>query len=210
MNIKNMNTKIKKRILSILVIIICSFFTISAVIAVTNFFARQKHESIKLVNGAPIFEVNRISGNNYDKYLIPTTMPNVNPERYVYTISIDHQAILRKNGFDINIPLYLKINTWYDTHGTFKTPEEYFVLELKTNSQIHNETNRPQMNLNSDGTGTIPISIKVQQTSFIFVNNPKLTLVLDYELVDKDGNALSGCTQTIKNTIININTNINE
>ncbi|AGL91002.1 hypothetical protein [Candidatus Phytoplasma australiense] len=43
--------------------------------------------------------------------------------------------------------------------------------------------------------------IKLEQNNFVEAPNPNLTLVLDYELVDKDGNAFSGGSTTIENKI---------
>ncbi|MDV3155253.1 MAG: hypothetical protein Q8770_02330 [Sweet potato little leaf phytoplasma] len=196
----------KNKILTILTIIIWGFFMIGSVIAIKNYFHRRKQETIKLMNknDAPLFEVNRINDHNEDKILIPIPMPNLNPSKYTHNVTINHQATLNKNGFDIDVPLFLKITTKYDTENTFSHPDRYFNLEIKSNNTIHDETQRPRMVLNDEGIGKINIQISLQQHQFISVQNPILNLILDYELVDKNGNALGGGTQTITNPIANI------
>ncbi|WP_318749406.1 hypothetical protein [Candidatus Phytoplasma stylosanthis] len=147
-----MHFQTKNKILTIFTIIICAFLTIGGIWALRNYFSQQKKEKIKLMNenDALIFEVKRIDGNNEDKILIPIPMPNLNPSKYIHTITINHQATLTKNGFDINVPLFLKITTNYDTENTFSNPDQYFNLEIKNNGVIYDDTKRLPMVLNSE------------------------------------------------------------
>lgn len=78
-------------------------------------------------------------------------MPNLNPNKYHHTMTINHQAILKANGIDISVPLYLRIKPKYDTHNTFSNPETFFNLEVKNNNTIYDETKRQQMIFNKDG-----------------------------------------------------------
>ncbi|MDV3143188.1 MAG: hypothetical protein Q8764_01285 [Pigeon pea little leaf phytoplasma] len=198
-----MHFQTKNKILTIFTIIICAFLTIGGIRALRNYFSQQKKETIKLMNenDAPIFEVKRIDGNNEDKILIPIPMPNLNPSKYIHTITINHQAILKKNGFDINVPLFLKITTNYDTENTFAHPEQYFNLEIKNNGINYDDTKRLPMVLNNKD-GHLDIQIKLEQKQFINHKDPCLNLIIDYELVDQDGNNWSGGSQTIENKII--------
>ncbi|AGL90531.1 hypothetical protein [Candidatus Phytoplasma australiense] len=200
------NNKTKNKIIIVLSILMCSFFAISSVMAINNYFSRQKQEKIKLMseNNAPLFEVNKISGNNEDKTLIPLPMPNLNPNKYHHTITINHQAVLNLNGFDSDIGLYLKITPKYDTHNTFSNPETLFNLEIKTNNIIYDDTKRQQLIYKPNGKGNTNIQIKLEQNNFVKATNPLLTLVLDYELVDSNGNAFSGSGTTIENKIKNL------
>ncbi|CAM11744.1 Conserved hypothetical protein [Candidatus Phytoplasma australiense] len=171
--------------------------------AINNYFAHQRQEKIKLMskNDAPLFEVNRIRGNNEDKTLIPLPMPNLNPNKCHHVVTINHQAVINANGFDVSVPLYLKITPKYDTHNTFFNSETLFNLEIKNNNTLYDDTKRQQMVINENGKGVINVQIKLEQNDFVEVTNPLLTLVLDYELVDKDGNALSGSGTTVENKI---------
>ncbi|CAM11673.1 Conserved hypothetical protein [Candidatus Phytoplasma australiense] len=171
--------------------------------AINNYFSRQKQEKIKLMseNDALLFEVNRISGNNEDKTLIPLPLPNLNPNKHHHVVTINHQALLNAKGLDVSVPLYLKITPKYETHNTFSNPETLFNLEVKNNNTIYDDTKRQQMVIDKDGKGNINIQIKLEQNDFVKATNPLLTLVLDYELVDKDGNTLGGGGQTIENKI---------
>ncbi|AGL89993.1 hypothetical protein [Candidatus Phytoplasma australiense] len=200
------NNKTKNKIITVLTFLICSFFAISSIVAINNYFSRQKQEKIKLMseNDAPLFEVNRISGNNEDKTLIPLPLPNLNPNKYHHVVTINHQVLLNSNGLDVSVPLYLKITPKYDTHNTFSNPETLFNLEVKNNNTTYDNTKRQQMVINNDGRGNINIQIKLEQNNFIQTKNPNLTLILNYELVDKDGNALSGGSSTIENKIKNL------
>ncbi|MDV3140207.1 MAG: hypothetical protein Q8751_00740 [Candidatus Phytoplasma australasiaticum] len=198
-----MYVQTKNKILTIFTIIICAFLTIGGIRALHNYFSQQKKETIKLMNenDAPIFEVKRIDGNNEDKILIPLSSPNLNPDKYQHLITINHQATLTKNGFDINVPLFLKITTNYDTKNTFANPDQYFNLEIKNNGVNYDDTKRLPMVLTSDD-GHLDIQIKLEQKQFINHKDPFLNLIIDYELVDQDGNAWSGGSQTIANKII--------
>ncbi|MGL9687655.1 MAG: hypothetical protein ACQBVK_02600 [Candidatus Phytoplasma sp. TWB_XP] len=200
------NNQNKTKIIIVLSILICSFFAISSIVAVNNYFSRQRQEKIKLMSkrDAPLFEVNKISGNNEDKILIPLLMPNLNPNKYHHVVTINHQVLLNTNGFAVSVPLYLKITPKYDTHNTFSNPETLFNLEIKNNNTIYDDTKRQQMVINQNGKGDINVQIKLEQNDFVTAINPNLTLVLDYELVDKDGNAFSGSATTVENKITNL------
>ncbi|MDV3192441.1 MAG: hypothetical protein Q8840_00420 [Sweet potato little leaf phytoplasma] len=50
--------------------------------------------------------------------------------------------------------------------------------------------------------GHLDIQIKLEQKQFINHKDPCLNLIIDYELVDQDGNNWSGGSQTIENKII--------
>ncbi|GLH61238.1 MULTISPECIES: hypothetical protein [16SrI (Aster yellows group)] len=203
---KKTNQNQNNKIIIVLTILICSCFAISSCVALNNYFSRQRQENIKLMskNDAPLFEVNRVSGNNEDKTLIPLPMPNLNPNKFHHTVTINHQAILKTNGFDISVPLYLKITPKYDTHNTFLNPEPLFNLEVKNNNTLYDDTNRKQMVIDNDGKCNINIQIKLEQNDFVQATNPQLTLVLDYELVDKNGNTFNGSGTTLKNKITNL------
>ncbi|MDO8057639.1 hypothetical protein, partial [Candidatus Phytoplasma gossypii] len=173
-----MKTQNKNKILTILVIFLCTFLTISALSAFTNYFFRSRKEKIKLLreSDSPCFEVNRIDGNNEDKILLPLTIPNLNSDKYHHLITINHQAILNKKGMDINVPLYLKMTTQYDTENTFSHPETYFNLAIKNNGKNYDDTKRPLMIFNNEGIGKTDIQIQLEQREIIKAKNPQLTL----------------------------------
>ncbi|MDO8030351.1 hypothetical protein OC709_02440 ['Planchonia careya' phytoplasma] len=198
-----MQNQTKNKFLTIFTIIICVFLTMGGIMAIRNYFTYQRKETIKLMHehNVPFFEVNRIDGDNEDKILIPVNFPNFNPDKYQHLITIKHQAVLKRNGFDINT-LYLKITTKYDTKDTFLQPEVYFNLEIKNNGVIYDDTKYLPMVLNNEDIGYIDIQIKLEQKQFIPQKHPRLNLIFDYELVDQNGNALSGGSQTIENKII--------
>ncbi|TVY12273.1 hypothetical protein [Candidatus Phytoplasma pini] len=202
-----MRTQIKNKVKIIFLIIICSFFTISSIHAITKYFTSQRTEQIKLMNENefPVFNVARTGGNNNDKTLIPLSIPNFNKQKYDHAIIINHKATLNSNGMDLSTtPLLLKVAFKYDTHSTFNDPEKYFLVGSEVDNNSYDETKRPQMKLDSSGVGTLKIEIKVQQKDFITAKNPKLDLICDYELVDSNGKAYGAGSQTIKNAITNI------
>ncbi|WP_017192990.1 hypothetical protein [Italian clover phyllody phytoplasma] len=152
----------------------------------------------------PLFNVERVGGNNEDKAIIPLPLPNLNPTKYAHTISFDHKATLNSNGMDINTPLYLKLKMTYDTHNTFANPSNFFLHEVKVNNATYNDTKRPQMIFNKKGLGQLNIQISIEQKEIITNKNPQLELICDYELVDSQGTAYSGSSQTIENKITNL------
>ncbi|MDW3617558.1 MAG: hypothetical protein QFY14_00395 [Candidatus Phytoplasma pruni] len=194
----NKKTKNQNKILTIITSIITLFFVAASIYAIANYFSKQKKEQIKIATEIPLFDVVRTGGNNEDKSIIPLSLPNLNPTKYAHTVSFDHEAILNNNGMDIDTPLYLKITIIYDTHNTFNNPSNFFSHEVKVNNSTYDDTKRPQMTL-TDGKGAFQVRINLEQKEIINTQNPQLTLICDYKLVDKDGNSFGGGTQTVEN-----------
>jgi hypothetical protein len=205
-----MKVQNKNKIQMIFLIIVCLFFTIASIHAITNYFTKQKKEKIKLMNSSniPIFTVERTAGNNADKTLIPMPMPNLDQQKYDHLITFDHEATLNLNGMVTSKPLFLKLKTIFDTNNTFVNPEKYFnlgvnILDNNNQKNPYDDTSRPQMKINN-GIGKIKIQMNIEQKDFITTNNnPQLDLICNYELVDAQGNSYSGGSQTITNTITN-------
>ncbi|WP_017193033.1 hypothetical protein [Italian clover phyllody phytoplasma] len=197
----NKNTKTQNKILTIITTIIALFFVATSIYAITNYFFKQKKEQIKIATKIPLFDVVRTGGNNEDKAIIPLLLPNLNPTKYAHTISFDHKATLNSDGMDINVPLYLKISTKYDTQQTFINPEKYLNVGLKVDNNDYDDTKRPQIRLNDKGIGSLNIQISIEQKEIITNKNPQLELICDYELVDKNGNAFGGGTRTVETKI---------
>lgn len=200
----NKNIKNKNKILTIITIIIAIFFTTTSIFALTNYFSKQRKEKIQLMNNLPFFTIEWTGGNNEDKTLLPIPIPNLNEQKYNYLITIEHEATLNSNGMDINVPLYLKISTKYDTLQTFTNPEKYLNVGLKVDNNDYDDTKRPQIRLNDKGIGSLKIQISIEQKEIITNKNPQLELICDYELVDSQGTAYSGSSQTIENKITNL------
>ncbi|WP_017191822.1 hypothetical protein [Poinsettia branch-inducing phytoplasma] len=196
----NTNNKNKNTLLTIIAAIIALFFVAASIYAIANYFFKQKKEQIKIATEIPLFDVVRTGGNNEDKAIIPLPLPNLNPTKYAHTVSFDHEAILNDNGMDIDTPLYLKLKITYDTHNTFNNPSNFFPHEVKVNNSTYDDTKRPQMIL-KDGKGALQVRINLEQKEIINTKNPQLTLICDYELVDKDGNSFGGGTQTVETKI---------
>ncbi|MDC9032165.1 hypothetical protein [Columbia Basin potato purple top phytoplasma] len=190
----------KNKIFTTLVVLISVFFTIASLYALKNYFAQQKKEKIQLMNNCPSFNVERTGGNNEDKTLLPIPIPNLNVQKYHHLITVEHEATLNSNGMELTTPLYLKISTRYDTQETFNNSEKYFNLSLKVNNQEYEDTKRPLMIL-ENGVGTMKIQISIEQKEIIKEKDPQLALICDYELVDTQGKAFSGGSQTIENKI---------
>ncbi|MDV3174859.1 MAG: hypothetical protein Q8831_02335 ['Bonamia sp.' little leaf phytoplasma] len=67
----------------------------------------------------------------------------------------------------------------------FLTLKAYFNLEIKNNGGFYDNTKRfCQWFLNSEDVGYLDIQIQVKQKQFINQKDPRLNLILDYELVD--------------------------
>lgn len=195
-----MKIQTKNKIFTTLVVFISLFFTIASLYALKNIFSQQKKEKIQLMNNCPSFTIERTRGNNEDKTLLPIPIPNLNQQKYQHLITVEHKTTLNTNGLEITAPLYLKISPCYDTQTTFDHPEKYFNLSLKINNQEYEDTKRPLMIL-ENGVGTIKIQISIEQKEIIEEKNPQLELIFDYELVDAQGKAFSGGSQTIENKI---------
>ncbi|QYC30736.1 hypothetical protein HGD80_02715 [Paulownia witches'-broom phytoplasma] len=196
----------KNKIFTILVVFISLFFTIVSITALQNYFARQRKEKISLLDKFPLFNVERTKGNNENKILIPLPIPNFKPSKYQHLIEMEHKAVLNTNGVEMD-PLYLKITSSYDTKTTFENPTNFFNLSMKVNNNEYDESQRPLMAL-KEGNGTITIQIGIEQKEIIKKTidgkKPELDLIFDYELVDSQGKAFSGGSQTIKNKITNL------
>ncbi|QKX95569.1 hypothetical protein [Candidatus Phytoplasma asteris] len=199
----NKNTKIqnKNKTLTIITIFIVIFFATASIFALTNYFSKQRKEKIQLMTDIPLFNVERVGGNNEDKTLLPILIPNLNQQKYNHLITIEHKATLNSNGMDINVPLYLKISTKYDTLQTFTNTDKYLNVGLKVDNNDYDDTKRPQMIFNEKGLGQLNIQINIEQKEIINTNNPQLELICDYELVDAQGKSFSSGSQTIKNKI---------
>ncbi|WP_341266675.1 hypothetical protein [Candidatus Phytoplasma fraxini] len=200
----NKNIKNKNKILTIITIIIAIFFTTASIFALTNYFSKQRKEKIQLMNNLPFFAIERTGGNNEDKTLLPIPIPNLNEQKYNHLITIEHEATLNSNGMDINVPLYLKISTKYDTLQTFTNPEKYLNVGLKVDNNDYDDTKRPQIILDSNSLGKLNIQISIEQKEIITNKNPQLELICDYELVDSQGKAYGSGSQTIENKITNL------
>ncbi|ABC65329.1 conserved hypothetical protein [Aster yellows witches'-broom phytoplasma AYWB] len=200
----NKNIKNKNKILTIITIIIAIFFTTASIFALTNYFSKQRKEKIQLMNNLPFFTIERTGGNNEDKTLLPIPIPNLNEQKYNHLITIEHEATLNSNGMDINVPLYLKISTKYDTLQTFTNPEKYLNIGLKVDNNDYDDTKRPQIILDSNSLGKLNIQISIEQKEIITNKNPQLELIVDYELVDFQGKAYGSGSQTIENKISNL------
>ncbi len=196
-----MKIKNKNKILIIITSIIVIFFTTLSIYALTNYFTKQRKEKIQLMNDLPLFNIERVGGNNENKTLLPIPIPNLNQQKYNHLITIEHEATLNSNGMDISNPLYLKITPKYDTNQTFTNPEKYFNLGLKVNNHDYDDTKRPQMILKENGLGMLNIQINLEQKEIINTKNPQLELIVDYELVDSQGKAYGVGSQTIENKI---------
>ncbi|GLH60556.1 hypothetical protein HGD80_03450 [Paulownia witches'-broom phytoplasma] len=196
------NTK-KKTIITTLTIFICLFFTISSVLAVANYYAKQKKENIKLFdkNNFPCFTVEKTDGNNDNKTLLPLPIPNFNQVKYSYLITVDHEATFKSNGMEITTPLYLKTKLTYNTKNTFNNPAEIFNTSLKINNNEYDDAKRPQMVLDADGNGKLKIKFGIEQREIIDAAKPTLDVILDYELVDSQGKSFGGGSQTIQQKI---------
>ncbi|WP_373402952.1 hypothetical protein [Candidatus Phytoplasma solani] len=202
MNNKKQKIQTKNKLLIILVIFICSLFVLGSLVAITNYFSKRKTEPIQLANEIPIFEVERTGGNNAEKTLLPIPIPNLNKNKYAHLITIDHKAIFNPNGIELGDPLYLKIATRYDTHNTFAKPEQFFNLSIKVAGVEYNDATRPKMTEKGETKETQRnIKISIEQRDLITNKNPKLNLIIDYELVDAQGNGFGGGSQTIENKI---------
>ncbi|QKX95082.1 MAG: putative secreted protein, SAP09-like [Rapeseed phyllody phytoplasma] len=199
-----MKIQTKNKIFTTLVVLISLFFTIASIYALTNYFSKQRKEKIQLMNNLPFFTIERTGGNNEDKTLLPIPIPNLNEQKYNHLITIEHEATLNSDGMDINVPLYLKISTKYDTQQTFINPEKYLNVGLKVDNNDYDDTKRPQIRLNDKGIGSLNIQISIEQKEIITNKNPQLELICDYELVDSKGTAYSGGSQTIENKITNL------
>ncbi|RMI88699.1 hypothetical protein [Candidatus Phytoplasma solani] len=205
---KNKKQKIqtKNKIFTTLVVFICSLFVLGSLVAITNYFSKRKTEPIQLANEIPTFEVERTGGNNTEKTLLPIPIPNLNKNKYAHLITIDHKAIFYPNGIELGEPLYLKIATRYDTHNTFAKPEQFFNLSIKVAGVEYNDATRPKMAEKGKIDPThfyfCNIKISIEQRDLITNKNPKLDLIIDYELVDAQGNGFGGGSQTIENKIV--------
>ncbi|WP_373403112.1 hypothetical protein [Candidatus Phytoplasma solani] len=195
-----MKIQTKNKIFTTLVVFICSLVVLGSLVAITNYFSKRKTEPIQLANEIPIFEVERTGGNNTEKSLLPIPITNLNKNKYAHLITIDHKAIFNPNGIELGEPLYLKIATRYDTHNTFAKPEQFFNLSIKVAGVEYNDATRPKMTEKGETKETQRnIKISIEQRDLITNKNPKLDLIIDYELVDSKGNGFGGGSQTIEN-----------
>ncbi|KXT29447.1 hypothetical protein AXA84_0092 [Candidatus Phytoplasma oryzae] len=182
------------------------------------FFYLQKKEKIKFIKNMPSFEVQKkITKKDNEKLeIIPLFLPNLNEQKYTHLIEIEHEAQLNKNSMDIQIPLFLKINYEFDTNNTFYDPEKYFNLSIffyypqgfsnLTNYQIYEENKKPQFFYDSVGIGKIQVLIKIEQIkeikNYIDKENPELSLIIHYHLVNQQDKDFESGVKTIHNNLI--------
>ncbi|AYJ01056.1 hypothetical protein CWO85_00685 [Candidatus Phytoplasma ziziphi] len=183
---------------------------IFSVIAVSIYFSQKRKDEIKLESNFPIFKVELLGGNNQNKYLIPFSIPNLNKDKYEHLINIEHSVILSSQSMEIKDPLFLKIEIFFDTQNTFQNPEKYFDYQIittkdKEEAKIYSPEAKPQYSaMHPNETQTIKINTQIQQKDLILAKNPKLFLVYDYELVDKQGKIITGGSNIVSNKTSNI------
>ncbi|MEZ0180156.1 hypothetical protein ['Camptotheca acuminata' phytoplasma] len=187
------------------------FLIFSLVIAYSNHLFKQKKEEIKLLNNFPILEIEGSDKNNLDKFLLPISVPNLNQNKYEHLIKIEHIATLFSKGMTIKEPLFLKIEVNFDSQNTFLNPKEYFNIEIITtdandNKLFYKDEQKPCFEaMNENETQQIKIFTKIEQKNIINANEPKLFLIYDYDIVDKQGNAITGGNSLITQEVMNIN-----
>ncbi len=201
--------KINTNKLKIFILFIILTITFS-VIAISIYFNQKRKEEIQLESNFPIFKVELLGGNNRNKHLIPISIPNLNKDKYEHLINIEHSVILNSQNIEIKEPLFLKIEIFLDTQNTFQNPEKYFNYQIittkdKEKDKIYSSNDKPQYSaMHPNETQTIKINTQIQQKDIISEKNPKLFLVYDYELVDKQGKTINGGSNIVSNKTSNI------
>ncbi|MDV3168069.1 MAG: hypothetical protein Q8781_00085 [Candidatus Phytoplasma stylosanthis] len=207
--LKNM----KKFKIYFFIFLIFSLLIISFIIASRYLFKRKKEE-IKLLNNFPILDVEKLNNidNDKEKFIIPISVPNFNTNKYDYIITIDHSVILYSKGMEIKEPLFLKIDFFWDTQNTFNNAKDFFDVQFTTNDknnkrEIYKDNNKPCFfPMKENEIQKIIVHTKIQQKDIInSVNEPKLFLVYDYEIVDKQGKTITGGNNFLNQEIQNIN-----
>lgn len=198
----------KKKI--VLVFIGISLFAITGIYAITNFFTAQSRHEVKIRSAFARLIVTkpRKQDESFDKYLIPVEFPNLTPTTDTHKAIHTFNAKLDNNGKPITETMYLKTTLSYDTENntTFTTTlaSELFNSRILIDGTVYEDTKRPIIIANKDHI----ITIETQQKDFLLetVKDPKLFVVIDYELVDSEGKAFAGTKEKITSQIAQTNT----
>ncbi|QTX03194.1 hypothetical protein LFWB_6310 [Candidatus Phytoplasma luffae] len=181
------------------------------ILAIYNNLQQYKEEEIKLLNDFPVFEVEYVGGDNKKKTLIPIEIPNFNIEKYKHLINVEHSAILFSKQMQLKEPLFLKIKIILDTKNTFDKPEDYFNLRIITvdknnKKEIYAEDHKPcYFEMEENEIQKIQINTQIEQIKIInTLEEPKLFLLYNYEIVDSQGKSIIGGTNEITQNIQNI------
>ncbi|WP_323847555.1 MAG: hypothetical protein Q2306_01555 [Phytoplasma sp.] len=195
----------------ILFLIITILFSL---LATSIYFFQRKTEEIRLEHDFPTFEIELIGGNHQNKYLIPISIPNLNKDKYEHLINIEHKAILHSKSTEIKEILFLKITLSLESPNiTFENRNNFFafqflVTDANKQKQIYSDDDRPcYVHMQPNNTQTIIINTQLQQKDILTSNHPKLYLIYDYELVDKQGKSITGGTNIVTNRITNVANN---
>lgn len=194
------NDKIKKRTQNLFIIMACLFFLILPLSAIQNYLSVRKIENIKLgTSKLPLFTVKTLERSDAHKELIWNDFPLFDPQNQTHIKEIDHEAILDTQGYPINVPLFVKLTTQWEAN--FPNVDNYFTKEVKVNNVVYSDDARPRMTIDRHGKGTLKFTLRIQEHTLLQIEKPVLQVILDYEIVNEQGQSFSGGAETLKAAI---------
>ncbi|WYY26588.1 hypothetical protein AshY1_04820 [Candidatus Phytoplasma fraxini] len=117
------------------------------------------------MNNVPVFTVQRKSGNNTDKILLPLNIENFDDNKYSRLITFEHESNSTKKDMDKIIPLlHLKITKKFnpDNNSTVEKLDEYFNFSCEVNDEHYVDNKKPKI-LQEENSKTFQIQIKLEQ-----------------------------------------------
>jgi len=167
--------------------------------AISNYFKTESRHRVNVQNKFARLVVTeaRIQDPSVNKYLIPTEIPMSTPTTDTYTVIKNFVGKLDSQGKKIEQDMFLKTIIKYENDEIGK----FFSSQLKINGTIYDDTKRVKIVADQD----YQISVETQQKDFAGEIN-QITVIVEYELVDKDGKAFEGTKEIIKSQIVNNNT----
>ncbi|WP_284928535.1 hypothetical protein [Candidatus Phytoplasma sp. AldY-WA1] len=164
--------------------------------AISNYFKTETRHTVNVQNKFARLVVTeaRIQDPSVDKFLIPTEIPMTAPTTDTYTVIKNFVGKLDSQGKKIEQDMFLKTIIKYENDEIGK----FFSSQLKVNGTIYDDTKRVKIVADQD----YQISVETQQTAIAGDNLTSIIVIVEYELVDKDGKSFEGTKEIIKSQIV--------
>jgi len=169
--------------------------------AISNYFKTESRHRVNVRNkmaGLVVTDTNVKQDDSFDKFLIPTDFPMFDSTTDTHKVIKTFVGKLDSKGMNINQDMFLKTTIKYENDEIGK----FFSSQLLVEGRIYNDTSREKIIANKD----YKIAVETQQTAIAGDNLKEITVIVEYELVDKDGKAFEGTKEIIKSQIVNNNT----
>jgi len=166
--------------------------------AISKHFSKTREHKVKVQNkfARLVVEESQNQDPSVNKLLIPIEYPMLDSNTYTHKVIRIFNGKLDDKGQTIKQDMFLKTTLKYEKDENIEIGN-LFISQLKINDQIYSDTSREKIVANQD----YKITVETQQRDFAGENLNEITVIVEYELVDKDGKSFEGTQEVITNQI---------